>query len=135
MQVSESGGGDEFGVDLRERARVDAYLDDARFDLRSVNSTFELPRPAAGQLRGALLKRMRRNEGVFTRAVISRVGDDVQAGCGGEPVENRNVSPEPGRCTINERAAAQLRHALQVRQRCDKNPLRVVTIATDLIGA
>src|SRR5262245_60423994 len=134
-QVSEGGGGDEFGVDLRERATVDAYFDEARLDLRAVNAALELARPAAGQLRGALFISVRRNEGVLTRAVIAGVGDDVQAGGGGEPVENRNVSPQPGRSAIDERAAAQLRRALHARQRRCEDLLRFVTITADLIGA
>src|SRR5262245_61776843 len=105
-QARESGGGDEFGVDLRQRARVDAYFDDAGFDIRAVNTALELACPTAGQLRGALFIGMRRNECVFASAVIPGVGDDVQAGCDGEPAQNRNVSPEPGRSAVNERPAA-----------------------------
>src|SRR5262245_44063502 len=134
-QARESGGGDEFGVDLRQRARVDAYFDNAGCDLRAVNSALELACPAVRQLRRALFEGVGRNEDMFARAVIAGIGDDVQTGRDGQPLENRNISSEPGRCAINKRAAAQLRGALQVWQRRCKNLLRVVTVATDLTGA
>ena len=122
-------------VDLGQRRLVDADFHEARPDRRAVDAVLGLADPARGELIRGLGERVTRQVLVVRRTVVAGVGEDVQAGCVGQALEQPDVAPDVGRCALEHGCTAKLADLHEMREGDLERLVGIVAARVDLAGA
>ena len=97
LEVAQGRGVDQLAVDLGQRARVDADLEEAGPDARSPRCRGGTPR-SSGWRAGGPTRRSVCRHAVAGGAVVAGVRQDLEAARLGEPPEQQRVAPDVGGC-------------------------------------
>ena len=132
LAMAEGSGLDQLAIDRGQRAGIDPGLDESRPDARPLDPVAPLRRPALGEPRCALFERMRGQVLVLGRAVVARIGDDVQPARFREAHQQHGVAAQPGGGAFDERARPPRLQGQQMREGDAESLVRVVTVAGNL---